>query len=62
MGNRRFFLERGFEDVSEVIDLVYNCAEFWQVDPELELSRSIDVILEHNSQAWRLTQSRKNDG
>ncbi|WP_158559709.1 MULTISPECIES: hypothetical protein [unclassified Herbaspirillum] len=45
-----------------MIDLAFNCAEFWRVDPEVELTRSISTIMQHNAQAWRIAQSRKNDG
>ncbi|WP_282960422.1 hypothetical protein [Burkholderia dolosa] len=36
---------------------VYELAHFWRVDPELEMTRPISIILEHFKQANRISRA-----
>ncbi|WJN75516.1 MULTISPECIES: hypothetical protein [Burkholderia] len=36
---------------------VYELAHFWRVDPELEMTRPISIILEHFEQANRISRA-----
>ncbi|QBY56154.1 hypothetical protein E0W60_34420 (plasmid) [Cupriavidus oxalaticus] len=62
LGDRRFFLESGFTDHQQLIDATYDVAEFWSVDPEVEMARPIGCVVEHFDQAVRINQRRAKAG
>lgn len=56
LGGSGFFLEAGVSDADELIDGVYELARFWRVDPEIEMTRPVSIIVEHFKQANRINR------
>lgn len=56
LGDRRFFLEKGLVDCNELIDAVYEVARFHRIDPEVEMTRPLSIVVEHFDQAQRLVR------
>ncbi len=57
LDGRGFFLDSGVSDADDLIGGVYELAHFWRVDPELEMTRPISIILEHFEQANRISHA-----
>ncbi|RMQ48619.1 hypothetical protein ALQ04_100460 [Pseudomonas cichorii] len=53
---REFFHGSGIRDLEGLIAVVYDLAYFWKVDPELMMSRSLDIITESILQSQRINQ------
>ncbi|AVX25951.1 hypothetical protein DA456_22570 [Pseudomonas syringae pv. atrofaciens] len=51
-----FFHGSGISDLEELIAVVYDLAYFWKTDPELMMSRELDVITESILQTQRINQ------
>lgn len=45
-----------------MIRAAFNLAEFWQVDPELEMERPLSRVVEHFDQATRINKERAQPG
>ena len=70
MGNHWFFLVAGFRgeeaggaagdsaELTQLVDLVYNLAWFWKVDPEQMMSRPLDVLQDSLRNAQRIEAAR----
>ncbi|TWR71825.1 hypothetical protein FIV40_08955 [Pseudomonas marginalis] len=55
----RFFHERGISTTEQLIEVAYDLAWFWKVDPELLMARPLDVLLESLEHAQRINQSQQ---
>jgi hypothetical protein len=51
-----FFHGSGISDLEGLIAVVYDLAYFWKTDPELMMSRELDVITESILQTQRINQ------
>lgn len=59
MDDRGFFHDPGIESADQLIDLVYDLAYYWKVDPETMMGRPLDALLESNAHAHRINKEQE---
>jgi hypothetical protein len=48
-----FFLRRGIGAFDELIELVYDVARYWRIDPEIQMTRPLSILFEQHAHAFR---------
>lgn len=59
LGLDEFFLRRGIRTVDELIELVYDVARYWRTDPEIQMTRPLDILFEQHAHAYRQIEASR---